>query len=168
MRRVAAAACLAAAVAIAGCGSLSDDELPPPAGPASPVPATADSGRLLVALDGRERVLEVFDARTRRRLGSASVGLGPTRVACLRRDLWCWVVDTRGEALLVFRIGHGDPELTRRLSLPGRPDALKIDRRRGRLLVRLSARNEVVELPAHGRPHVVARRPLLTGRGGWQ
>jgi DNA-binding beta-propeller fold protein YncE len=164
MRRPCAIACLVAAAAIAGCGSLEDDELPPPVGPAASAPVRAAEGTLLVQLDGRRRALDVFDARTRRRVGSASAGVGPTQVACRRDGEWCWVTDARGDALLVFDLHDGDPELTRRVYLPGRPDAIRVDRERYRLVVRLAARDEVVELPSHGRPHVVARRPARTGR----
>ena len=156
MRRLAATALLAGA--LAGCGSAGVDRLPPPAGPnrSSPVPALG--GALTAVVDGRARLLELYDARTRRRVGSAAAGIGPTQVACLRRGGWCWVLDTRGGALLVFKLhGRGDPELTRRLYLPGMPDAISVDRRRGRLRVRLSASGEVVELPAHGRPYVIRR-----------
>ena len=163
MRRSGAIACLVAAAAAAGCGSLEDDELPPPAGPAASARVPAADGTLLVQVDGRRRTLDVFDAGTGRRVGSASAGVGPTQVACQRDGEWCWVTDTRGDALLVFDLDGGDPELRRRLYLPGRPDAITVDRERYRLVVRLAARDEVVELPAHGRPHVVARRPARTG-----
>jgi hypothetical protein len=162
MRCTGAIVSLAAAAAVAGCGSLADDELPPPAGPAT-APVRAAGGSLLVQVDGRRRTLDVLDAGTGRRVGSEPAGVGPTQVACGATDRWCWVTDARGEALLVFDVRDGDPELTRRVYLPGRPDAIRVDRERYRLLVRLSARDEVVELPSHGRPHVVARRPARTG-----
>jgi hypothetical protein len=155
MRRLAATAWLAAV--LAGCGSLGVEELPPPAGPdrSSPVPALG--GALTADVDGRARALELYDATTRRLVGRAPAGVGPTHVACQQCGAWCWVVDTRGDALLVFKVRRGaDPELTRRLYLPGGPDAISVDRRRGRLRVRLAA-GGTVELPAHGRPYVIRR-----------
>src|SRR5262245_54504591 len=90
----------ALALAAAGCGS--STELPPAAGPdrsppldeppagrivatapvapARPTEALVDGGRKLAVLSPRERVLEVFDARTRERLDRAPAGAGPTHV----------------------------------------------------------------------------------------
>jgi DNA-binding beta-propeller fold protein YncE len=122
---------------------------------------TTASGRLIAVVSVRERVLELFDARTLRRVGRAAAGVGPTHVACGERGPWCWVLDTQGDALLVFRATTGGLELTRRVHLPGGPYGLAVDRRRGRLWVTLPGRNEVVWLPAHGRPHVVGRWPTV-------
>jgi DNA-binding beta-propeller fold protein YncE len=61
----------------------------------------------------------------------------------------------------VFRIDGDGLELTRRLYLPGGPYGIAVDHGRGRLWVTLPGRNEVVELPAHGRPHVIARRATV-------
>ena len=72
----------------------------------------------------------------------------------------CYVVDTRGGALLVFSVGAG-VEPTRRYALPGGPYGIALDRVRRRLFVTLPARNELVELVAHGRPHVVRRWPTV-------
>jgi hypothetical protein len=141
---------------LAGCGSAAVEELPAPAGPSRAVNHLAD-GRSVVLL-GRQRVVELRDARGRR-VGRAPAGVGPTHVACLDRGAtaWCYVTDTRGQALLVFAVRSGI-EARRRLYLPGDPGAMTVDRRRGRLLVTLDARHELVELPAHGRPHVLHRR----------
>ena len=49
--------------------------------------------------------------------------------------------------------------LTRRVSMPGSPYGLAIDHRRHRLFVTQTARNQLTELTAEGRPHVVARYP---------
>ncbi|MEA2178563.1 MAG: hypothetical protein QOG77_1860 [Solirubrobacteraceae bacterium] len=122
---------------------------------------TAAGGRLLAVVSVRERVLELYDARTLRRVARASAGVGPTHVACLERGGWCWVVDTKGDALLVFRVTRGELKLTRRLYLPGGPYGIAVDRSRGRLWVTLPGRNELVRLPAHGRPSVVARFPTV-------
>ena len=81
--------------------------------------AALDGGRRVAVVSVRERVLEVFDTRTLRRIGRAPAGVGPTHVACLERGP-CYVVDTRGGALLVFSVGAG-VEPTRRYALPGGP-----------------------------------------------
>ncbi|MEN3280911.1 MAG: hypothetical protein V7607_2051 [Solirubrobacteraceae bacterium] len=120
-------------------------------------------GRSVVLL-GRERAVELRDARGRR-IGRAPAGVGPTHVACVDRAAsraWCYVTDTRGGALLVFAVGAGI-EPTRRLYLPGGPDRLSLDHARRRLLVTLRLAHEVVELPAHGRPHVLRRRSPTPG-----
>jgi hypothetical protein len=163
---------------LTGCGSAPVTELPPPARPplsppltAEPAgttvvrdvrpspPAIVDGGRTLVRVLARERVLELSDARTGRRSARVPAGLGPTHVACLRLA-WCYVTDTQGDALLVFRRA-ARLELVRRYYLPGGPYALALDRRRRLLYVTLPGRNELVQLPAHGRPHVLRRWPTV-------
>jgi hypothetical protein len=106
----------------------------------APVPRTG-------LLDPRARVLRVGGARV-------SAGVGPTHAVCAT---WCYVTDTRGDALLVFR--HA--ELVRRLYLPGGPYGIALDARRRLLYVTLPARNELVQLPAHGRPHALRRWPIV-------
>jgi hypothetical protein len=110
-------------------------------------------------LSRRARVLTLYATAPRRRLGSAPAGLGPTHVACLDRGP-CYVTDTRGDALLVFAVGD-EVEPTRRYRLQGGPYAMALDRRRRRLFVTLPGRNELVELIAHGRPHVLRRWPTV-------
>jgi hypothetical protein len=184
MRRASAAVLVA--LACAGCGSLEARELPPAAGPPrSPAlttppdgtvvrvarlparrggaTAAALGGRRIAALAPRARVLALRDARTGRRVARAAAGVGPTHVACLEQGGWCWVTDTRGDALLVFRVRDDSLELTRRVYLPGGPYDLAVDRSRGRLWVTLPGRNGLVGLPAHGRPHVVARHATVRG-----
>jgi DNA-binding beta-propeller fold protein YncE len=112
-------------------------------------------GRRVAVVSVRARLLELFDARTLRRLGSAPLGVGPTHVASDGRDR-LWVTDTQGEALLVVR-GFAPPSVVRRTGLPGRPYGLAVDRRRRRLWVTLTARNELVELEADDRPRVLRR-----------
>jgi hypothetical protein len=168
--------------ALSGCGSAAVDDLPPAAAPPRSPPlargpagavgparsgvdrgprrvAMLDGGRRLAVVRGRERVLEILAAGTRRRVGRAAAGLGPTQVACLDRGP-CYVADTRGEALLVFAVADR-PELTRRYRLAGGPYGLALDPVRRRLFVTLPARNELVELIAHGRPHVLRRWPTV-------
>jgi DNA-binding beta-propeller fold protein YncE len=173
------------ALVLAGCGSETIRELPPAAEPAHAPPlarapagrvvpvgerpegvvtppravATMRGGQRLAVVSGRERVLELYDAHSRRRLGSAPAGVGPTHVACLDRGP-CYVADTRGDALLVFAVGDGVAP-TRRYRLAGGPYGIALDHRRRRLFVTLPGRNELVELVAHGRPHVVRRWPTV-------
>lgn len=163
-------------MALAGCGSA---ELPPPAEPPrAPALTRAPAGVVgagrppagraldraatawgtIAVVAPRERVLELYDARGRRRVARAPAGLGPTHVACVSR--WCYVTDTQAGALLVFRV-HPELELTRRVYLPGGPYGLALDAPRRRLYVTLTGRNELVQLPAHGRPHVVRRWPTV-------
>ena len=121
--------------------------------------AALDGGRRVAVVSVRERVLELYDTRTLRRIGRAPAGVGPTHVACLDSGP-CYVADTRGDALLVYSVGDG-VEATRRYRLPGGPYGIALDRARRRLFVTLPARNELVELVAHGRPHVVRRWPAV-------
>jgi hypothetical protein len=121
--------------------------------------AAIDAGRRLAIVSARERVLVLYDARTNRRVGRAPAGVGPTHVACLDRGP-CYVADTRGDALLVYAVGDAI-EPTRRYRLAGGPYALALDRVRRRLFVTLPGRNELVELVAHGRPHVLRRWPTV-------
>jgi DNA-binding beta-propeller fold protein YncE len=163
----------------AGCGS--SDALPPAAGPdrspplerapagelvaAAPVAATrrteavVDRGRKLAVLDPRERVLEVYDARTRERLGRAPAGAGPTQVLAAERGL-AYVIDTAGDGLLVFET-TGKLRIRRRYPLLGAPYGAAVDLERGRLWVALSARNELVELATSARPHRLNAYPTV-------
>jgi DNA-binding beta-propeller fold protein YncE len=119
--------------------------------------ATAREGRVVAVVSVRERVVELYDARTLRRLGRASAGVGPTHVVSNGHGL-LYVTDTAGGALLVFVL-RPRLKLVRRVWLPGSPYGIALDPQRHRLWVTLTARNEVVELPAHGRPHPLRRFP---------
>jgi hypothetical protein len=163
----------------AGCGSSPD--LPPAAGPdrspplerrpAGEIVATApvaparrtealvDGGRKLAVLLPRERVLEVYDARTHERLDSAAAGAGPTHVVAGERGL-AYVVDTAGDGLLVFET-RGRLRVRRRYPLLGAPYAAASDLRSGRLWVTLTARNELVELATSARPHRLNAYPTV-------
>ncbi len=90
-------------------------------------------------------------------LASAPAGVGPARVACASARL-CYVTDQRGDALLVFAVGDGGRSLrlTRRVYLPGGPDAIAVDAARHRLRVTTDRTHRLALLPAHGRPHVLA------------
>lgn len=181
-RRLAAPGLVAAATALAGCGSAAVAELPPPARPpASPVTtarppgsvvpragaaAATQAGRTVRLDDGttearvlpRAREVELVDRRTGRRLSVAPAGVAPAQAAA--HDRWLWVTDTRGSALLVFRT-RPKLALVRRVFLPGAPWAITLDPVVLRLWVTLPATNEVAELPAHGRPHELRRFPTV-------
>ena len=129
---------VALALVAAGCGSSA--ELPPAAGPDRSPPlerrpagelvdgraraaaprteALVDGGRKLAVLSPRERVLELYDARTRERLDAAPAGAGPTHVVAGEGGL-AYVVDTAGDGLLVFET-RGRLRIRRRYPLPGR------------------------------------------------
>lgn len=109
-------------------------------------------GRSLAVVSVRERVLELYDLATLRRTARIAVGVGPTHLAGMGSHLY--VTDTRGGALLVVALGP-HPALVRRVFLPGGPYGIAVDAVRKRLWVTLTGRNELVELPAHGRPHVL-------------
>ncbi len=128
--------------------------VPTAATPVAVVPA--DRGRKLVVLAGRAREVELRDSRTGRLLDTAPAGVGPARMAL--RGRWLWVTDTRGEALLVYRVIGDEIELARRVLLPGGPFAIAVDPDRYRIHVALTATGQVAELPAHGRPRVLERR----------
>lgn len=119
-------------------------------------------GSLLAIVSVRERVLEIFDARTLERRAVAPAGVGPTHVVCSPEGP-CFVTDTQGDALLVFRVGAEGRSLrlSRRVYTAGAPYGIAIDPERGRLWVTLTARNELVELGAHGRPHILQRLPTV-------
>ena len=66
----------------------------------------------------RERLLELYDARTLRRADRAPAGVGPTHAVSFGNRVY--VADTRAARLLIC---HLRPRLTltRRVNLPGRP-----------------------------------------------
>jgi hypothetical protein len=144
-------------LALAGCGSAT--RLPPPAGPAHASAVVAPGVRAVV--DGRARTLSIRSGSTT--LASAPAGVGPARVACASARL-CYVTDRRGDALLVFAVGDGGRSLhlTRRVYLPGGPDAIAVDTARHRLEVTTDRTHRLALLPAHGRPHVLAWRATRT------
>jgi len=115
-------------------------------------------GRFVAVVSVRDRVVELFDARTFRRIAEVNAGVGPTHVVSDGKD-GLYVTDTAGDALLVFRV---EPELTliRRLWLPESPYGLAIDTRRERLFVTLTGTNRVIKLWTKG-PRTVANIPSV-------
>ncbi len=112
--------------------------------------AVLGSGHRVAVLCGQERVLEVYDAATLRRLGRAPAGTGPTRVASDGHGR-LYVTDTVAGALLVF---HLQPrfELIRRVPLAGGPYAIAYDTGRMALWITLTGTNRVVRYAAGSRP----------------
>lgn len=123
---------------------------------APPTRALVD-GRLAV-LAPRARTVALVDPRTQERLARVPAGLGPTHVLAVADRLY--VTDTQGGALLVFAT-RPKLTLTRRVFLPGAPYGIAVDLVRHRLWVTLTARNEVVSLPANGRPRPLVRLPTI-------
>ncbi len=176
------------AVTAAGCGSVTAvGDLPPAAEPAQSPPLDArpagrvialddapasvgalaraghrtatDGGRTIAVVSPRRRVLEVYDAATRKRLGHAPAGAGPTHVVAGSQGR-VYVVDTAGDGLLVFET-RPEVRLTRRLALRDGPYGIAVDPVRARLWVTLTGTNRIVELAAGARPHVLARFPSV-------
>lgn len=112
--------------------------------------ASAQGGRLAVVAT-RERVLELYSATTLRRVARVAAGVGPTHVGCLAASSggFCFVTDTRGDALLVFSLAPR-LELVRRIYLPGGPYGIALDPQRRTLWVTLPELNQVAELSANG------------------
>jgi DNA-binding beta-propeller fold protein YncE len=117
--------------------------------------ASSDQGTKVAVVSVRARRLELFDARTFRRVGEAPAGTGPTHVVSDDGN-YLYVVDTRAGALLVFRIVP-TLQLTRRYPLPGAPYGIAYDPANNRLWVTLTATNELVELSAGARPRELRR-----------
>ena len=141
-------ALLALALLLAGCGSRPEADLPPAAAPAAPATVTVDGGRTVASLAVRRRVLELFDARTRRRTGRADAGVGPYGLAS-DGDNYAYVTDTKLDAVLVFRV-RPELQLIRRLALRDRPTEIVFDRDRRRLYVTLP---ESARSPSRRSPH---------------
>lgn len=121
--------------------------------------APLDDGRKVAVVSVRERVLEIYDARSFKRLARVDAGVGPTHVVANDRDV-LWVTDTSGDALLVFQAGRR-LQLTRRYALLGAPYGIAVDRRpqHARLWVTLTRTNELIELSTGTRPRELRRYP---------
>jgi DNA-binding beta-propeller fold protein YncE len=114
-----------------------------------------DGGRRVAVVSLRERVVEVFDVASGKRIARAPAGVGPTQAA------WdggnhLYVTDTAGGALLVYRLRPA-LEVIRRFQLPGSPYGIAVDARRGRLFVTQTARNQLAELRLGPRPSLIRR-----------
>jgi DNA-binding beta-propeller fold protein YncE len=151
-RRACLLAALALGLAVAGCGSAPVSELPAPFGASAPTTVRAGGGSLRAVLDPRARTVTLYAGATRR--GSRPAGVAPAGLAS-NDGYRLYVADAGSDGLLIYRLRPGFV-LERRLRLPGEPFALAADPARYRLYATLRARDRVVELPLHGRPHVLA------------
>jgi DNA-binding beta-propeller fold protein YncE len=130
--------------------------------------AVAGDGTQIAVLCVRERVLELFDARTLRRLGRASAGAGPVQVAS-DGDRYLYVTDSVGGAVLIFST-PGGLALVRRYGLEGAPWAIVHDAGRDRLWVTLASANRLAELTTGRRirrlaDYATVRRPSAVAAG---
>jgi len=118
--------------------------------------ALLDRGARVAVLCGRERVLDVYDARTLKRLGRTGAGIGPVGLATDGVQL-LYVTDVEGDALLVF---HLRPrfELIRRVHVIGGPYDISFAKDRWELTVGLKRTGSVVRYAA-------GNRPVLRGTG---
>lgn len=121
--------------------------------------AAVEKGSRVAVVSVRERVLELFDSKSLRRTDRVPAGVGPTHIACLDAGP-CYVTDTSGDGLLVYTL-RPRVDLVRRVRLPGGPYGIALDSARARLWVTLPGANRLVELPAHGRPHVLRTFPTV-------
>lgn len=120
--------------------------------------APVEGGRQVAVISVRDRVLELYDARTQQRLGRVNAGVGPTHVVSDgRRTLFA--TDTAGNALLVFRT-RPKLQLIRRLAMPVSPYGIAIDLKRKRLFVTATGTNELIKLWTRG-PRTVGRIPTV-------
>jgi hypothetical protein len=120
-----------------------------------------DRGARIAVLSGRERMLDLYDARTLERLARAPAGIGPTHVASDGVQI-LYVTDTVGQALLVF---HLRPrfELIRRVHLEGGPYAIAYDRERWATWITLAGSNRLVRYAAGNRPVLRESFPSIRG-----
>ena len=119
----------------------------------------AGQRRQVAVLSVRERVLDLYDARTLRRIGRANAGAGPARLASDGATV-LYVTDATGGAVLVF---HTIPELelVRRYRLAGGPWGIAHDAGRRRLWVTLAGANRLAELTDGIRIRRLGDRPAL-------
>jgi DNA-binding beta-propeller fold protein YncE len=121
--------------------------------------AAAGDGSQVAVLCVRERVLELFDARTLRRIGRANAGSGPVQVAS-DGGRYLYVTDSVGGSVLVFH-SRGGLALVRRYGLAGNPWAIVHDERRRRLWVTLASANRLAELTTGRRIRRLGDYPTL-------
>ena len=127
--------------------------------PRQPGGVAAAGGPLAAVVGVRARRIALYDVVAGRKLGEATAGVGATHVVAAGGLVY--VADTEGDAILVYRVR---PKLAflDRANLPGAPYGLALDRRRGRLWVTLTERNEVIRYElTHHAPRRVASYPTV-------
>ena len=126
-----------------------------------PASITSAAGETQVAvLSVRGRVLELFDARTLRRLGRADAGSGPVQVAS-DGGHYLYVTDAIGGSVLVFS-SRPELHLVRRYGLEGEPWAIAHDAQRRRLWVTLAQAGRLVEMTSGRRIRRLRDAPTVT------
>jgi hypothetical protein len=111
--------------------------------------AVVERGKQIAVLCGRERVLDLYDAKTLKRIGRVGAGIGPTALATNGVEL-LYVTDVLGKALLVY---HLRPfEFIRRVHLGGAPYAIAYDRGHWGLWITLPGSNRLLNYAAGARP----------------
>ncbi len=110
-------------------------------------------------LTGRERTLEIYDAKTLERLGKTGAGIGPTGLATDGVQV-LYVTDVLGNALLVFRL-RPRFELIRRVHVSGGPYAIAFDKDRWGLWIARPGVNRVDHYAAGFRPVLRESYPTI-------
>jgi hypothetical protein len=120
--------------------------------------AMVERGKQIAVLCGRERVLDLYDTTTLKRLGRVGAGIGPTGLTTNGVEL-LYVTDVRGNALLVY---HTRPfEFIRRVHLGGGPYAIAYDPGHWGLWIVLAGSNRLVNYAAGARPVPRAEFPSI-------
>jgi DNA-binding beta-propeller fold protein YncE len=120
----------------------------------------AHAGDTVGLLDVRENTLTFYDAAKLAPITELAAGDGPTHVVADTHGRMI-VVDTRGDALLVYTPPPQAGQVTR-LALPGTPYGITYDPVRDRVWVTLTATNQVVGFDvSHLEPREVARLPTV-------
>ena len=116
-------------------------------------------GTTAAVVDVGAFTLSTYDLRTLVRTAVVPAGAGPTH-AVLARSRRILVVDTRGNALLVFSVDPLKP--VGRLALPGAPYGMAIDPATDTAWITLTGLNQLVGVDLSG-PEPRAHRPLSDG-----
>lgn len=120
----------------------------------------AAAGDFVGMIDVAESTLTVYDTVAGVRLATVPAGDGPTHLVADRRGRLV-VLDTRGDAVLVFEPGP-QPRLVATVPLPGRPYGVAYDPSRDELWVTLTDRNELVGLAlGSDEPREIVRLPTV-------
>jgi DNA-binding beta-propeller fold protein YncE len=117
-----------------------------------------DGSRALV-IDVGAFTISSYDLKTLKRTAVTQAGTGPTHGQLISANRLA-VVDTRGDALLIFTVSP--LRMVGRLELPGTPYGMAMDRSTGAVWVTLTARNQVVGIDVRtDRPRVIATYPTV-------
>jgi DNA-binding beta-propeller fold protein YncE len=123
----------------------------------------ATSGGLVAAVAVAAREIAFWDADSLEEVDVLDAGAGPSHVVA-SDDGRFYVVDTGGDALLVYEGdgGDGEPRLLDRLNLPDSPYGIAIDDRRDELWVTRTGANEVDRIDlGDGAPKVTGTYPTV-------